>query len=364
MKKILVFAIFPAPYRTAIFDKLAEEYDVHVIFARNNDANRDPSWFSQNFNYKCTILSPETKKQVFVETKKSIREYDLVLFYDFASNFAIKLKLLCQAKKIPFVLNCDGSFDNKGFVKNIVKDFIVSGAKMYFASGEYAKRYFLNHGANEKDVIIHNFTSIFESDVLAQPLNIQEKNAIKQELGLSIDRKTVLSVGQFTYRKGYDFMLSGWKEMDAEYDLVIIGGGEDENLYKSITQEKGLKNVKLEGFKPKDVITRYMQACDVFVLPTREDIWGLVINEALACGVPVITTNRCIAGLEMIRQGENGFTVDIEDSAQLNARIKDTLSCEESEYNAMCHKALDSVRDFTIEYMCDKQISGIHKILK
>ena len=50
----------------------------------------------------------------------------------------------------------------------------------------------------------------------------------------------------------------------------------------------------------------YYQAADMLVFPTREDIWGLVINEAMANGLPTVSTDKCVAALEMIKQGENG----------------------------------------------------------
>ena len=58
-----------------------------------------------------------------------------------------------------------------------------------------------------------------------------------------------------------------------------------------------------------------------FVLPTREDVWGLVVGEAMAKGLPVITTNKCLAGLEMIRDGENGFVVAVENVQELADKI-------------------------------------------
>ena len=50
---------------------------------------------------------------------------------------------------------------------------------------------------------------------------------------------------------------------------------------------------------------------------TREDIWGLVINEALAAGLPVVSTNRCMAALEMVKNSKNGYIVDVENEVQL-----------------------------------------------
>ena len=50
-------------------------------------------------------------------------------------------------------------------------------------------------------------------------------------------------------------------------------------------------------------------AADVFVMPTREDIWGLVINEAMAYGLPVVSTDKCIAALELVKNGRNGYII-------------------------------------------------------
>lgn len=65
--------------------------------------------------------------------------------------------------------------------------------------------------------------------------------------------------------------------------LVIVGGGEEENQYRQYIADHNLENVQLVGFKQKEEIFEYYKAADLFVLPTREDIWGLVINEAMAC---------------------------------------------------------------------------------
>ena len=113
-------------------------------------------------------------------------------------------------------------------------------------------------------------------------------------------------------------------------------------------KENKLKNVKVIGYKSKDKIKQYYKAADIFVLPTREDIWGLVINEAMANGLPVVTTNRCIAGLELIDNGVNGFIIDVDDISELTNKIVRILE-DETLLIAMSKNNLNKIKTNTVE---------------
>ena len=110
----------------------------------------------------------------------------------------------------------------------------------------------------------------------------------------------------------------------------------------------GLSNVHFLSFQKKDRLAQLYQAADMFVLPTREDIWGLVINEALAYGLPTITTDRCVAGLELIEDGVNGYVVPVGDEKALAEKIRAVLS---SDREKMGQAALEKVRPYTLENM-------------
>lgn len=162
-------------------------------------------------------------------------------------------------------------------------------------------------------------------------------------------KKIVISVGQFIPRKGFDVLLSAWKDCNKEYELYIIGA-EPTKEYIDIKNRLKLDNVHFEGFKTKEILKKYYCAADLFVLPTREDIWGLVINEAMANGLPIITTNRCVAGLELVEDGVNGFIVPTEDSAALAAKINKILA-DDSLRQRMAMESLKRIRPYTIENM-------------
>ena len=84
------------------------------------------------------------------------------------------------------------------------------------------------------------------------------------------------------------------------------------------------------------------------MLPTWSDVWGLVINEAMAWGLPVITTDRCVAGMELVRNGVNGYIVPIQDTAALKEACTKILS---EDYAQMGKAALETIRPYTIENM-------------
>lgn len=359
MKKLLIYSIFPAPYRTAVFEGLNREFELTVLFERNSDANRDPSWFVNDFQYPCFILDNERGKEYMNNVLYGIRNFDAVGIYDYATVSAIRIIHLCKKHKIPYFLNCDGSFINRSFIKDKIKRYIIKDSSLCLASGEYAKQYYLTYGAKSKSIVIHKFSSLLEKDIVGHPLSVFEKRKIRSELNLPIDGKMVLTIGQFTHRKGFDVLLESWKKINNKYNLVIIGGGEDQKLYEDFIVKNALKNVSLLGYKSKEIVFKYYKAADLFILPTREDIWGLVVNEAMACGTPVVTTNRCIAGLELIDNGEQGYIIATESSDQIVISVEKIFK-DENVYRTMCENCLIRIQDYTIERMINRQLIAIN----
>lgn len=162
-------------------------------------------------------------------------------------------------------------------------------------------------------------------------------------------KKIVIAVGQFIHRKGVDVLLKAWAQCSEEYELYIIGGKPTPE-YIELVRKLNLKNVFFEGFKTKEELKQYYQAADLFVLPTREDIWGLVVNEAMANGLPVITTDRCGAGLELIKDGENGYIVPVEDEKALAEKMMYILEHDSLRDN-MKIKNLKCMKRSTVEEM-------------
>jgi len=166
----------------------------------------------------------------------------------------------------------------------------------------------------------------------------------------------LLSGAQFTPRMGFDVLLEAMAQLPAGIGCCIVGGEPTEE-YLAQAERLGLDHVHFVGFKRKPALAEYFKAADLFVLPTRKDIWGLVINEAMAHGLPVITTDKCIAGLELVKNGENGYLVPVNDITQLADRIAKILEIQESN---MGRKSLEIIKDYTIEKMAEQHIEYLN----
>ena len=359
MKKGLVLSTIPAPYRVNVFSEMSRHLKLDIYFEKKQDESYNKDFFCEKSFFR--ILTEKTGHAAYKESVRNLKQYAYVLVYEYSTITAMKLMQLCIRNRIPYFINCDGAFINHNLLKYMVKHYFISNATGCLANGTHAKEYFLHYGAREENIFQHHFSTLYEKDILQTCVTPEEKAALKEKLGLE-NRKTVIAVGRFIHSKGFDVLLKAWEKMPKAVNLIILGGGEKEDEYRQFIEMHHLANVTLLGFKPCKEVLRYFKACDLFVLPTRKDVWGLVINEAMACGLPVITTDRCIAGMELITNGENGYIVPVEDVDALTEKMKyilenDTLAA------AMGRASLERIRPYTIENIAKSHIFALQQKL-
>ena len=118
------------------------------------------------------------------------------------------------------------------------------------------------------------------------------------------------------------------------WSLVLLGDGPLKSDLRSLISDLRLQDsVLLPGFKQYDELPAYYALANAFVHPSKSEQWGLVVNEALASGLPVLVSDRCGCSPELVQEGMNGFTFDPEDQTQLTSLLlaMATLPTEERE---------------------------------
>ena len=353
--KVLFLTNVPSPYRVDFFNELGKYCDLTVVFEKNFSSERDSSWKKFSFdNFKGVFL-----KGINVSSDKSfsvsVTEYLKKGLYDhiIVSNIATPTGMLAisfmKAQRISYWLEGDGGFSKSGKgIKESIKRFFIKGAKGYFSTSSAHDKYYETYGADPSLIYRYPFTSISSSDIVSRPLNKSEKAELKNKLGIK-ESTCLISVGQFIHRKGFDVLLESARGLSKDVGIYIVGGVPTDE-YIAYKEKYSLNNVHFVSFMSKDALREWYDAADLFVLPTREDIWGLVINEAMAHGLPVITTDRCIAGLELVEDGLNGYIVPVNDPDILLKRITEAIQDEKS-LRLMGNRSLQTAAHYTIENM-------------
>lgn len=321
MNKLLIIGEFPAPYRVEVFADLAKHWPSKVYFEYQQDEKRTVEWLSR-VSVECNILDNPTAKKEFKQDIKNLKSYDAVILYNNCLKNAIILELFCKLKKVPCFINCDGCNDieETNPIKKAVKIFLMRGAAGYFAGGQSAVKYFEYYGADTEKIYLHNFTSLHDEDINKRLLTDDEKRKLKEKIGMQ-GKFNVVTVGRHIECKGFDIVLKVAKKIGESVNFYIVGG-EPSKENKQYKEDHELTNVHFIDFLGKDELREYYNAADLFVLMTRGDTWGLVINEAMANGLPVITTKRCVAGVELIEDDINGYIINVDDTQALVDKIE------------------------------------------
>lgn len=354
----------PSPYRVDFFNELGKTCDLTVILEKGASDERDDTWKSfAAINFKAIVLSGfkvATDKAFSPAVKKYLKQdaFDHIIVCNTFTPTGMYAIRYMQVHNIPYWIEGDGAFlERRGVVKKAVKTRFIQGAKGYFSTSETHDQYYEEFGA-ERDIIYrYPFSSVRDENVLDKPIAVSEKKQIRDTLNIC-EKAVVLSVGQFVYRKGFDILLQASSNLASSIGIYIIGGTATKAM-RNYVKKNDLSNVHFLPFQRPEKLRDYYKAADVFVLPTREDIWGLVVNEAMSCGIPVVTTEKCISGLEMVQDGVNGFIVPCENSQALSSAIAKILN-EDKEKMSMA--ALQTARCYTIQNMAKTHMTILKSV--
>lgn len=354
MKRVLFLTNFASPYRVHFFDELGKYMDVTVLYSdRVEDIkHRNADWFEKGEGgfrgVQLTRVASVGDENLCLDVLPWLnKKYDAIVIGGYSSPTAILAMTYLRFRGIPFYMEVDGGvIRQERKLKFLIKKSLVCLANRWLSTGVHTTKYLVHYGAREAKVQNYPFSSLYEKDILEAPVSQQDKEKLRTELNIP-EKHMVLAIGQFIHRKGFDILLRAAQNISPEAGIYIVGGEATEE-YLKLREELNLSNVHFLGFQKKDRLAQYYKAADLFVLPTREDIWGLVINEALAYGLPTITTDRCVAGLELIEDGINGYVVPVEDAAALAEKIDAVLS---DDLQRMGEAALEKIRPYTLENM-------------
>lgn len=195
--------------------------------------------------------------------------------------------------------------------KPLIK-LIIKTSNNFIASGIRSKEYLFSLGADTKKV------SVFMDDVNKDYFVEKSKELRSSKKRIKVSKHITtqhnfLFVGQLIERKGVLNLIKSYiifKSVNPDWGLIIVGYGKQEKFLKRYVREAGIKDIYFLGAIEQYGLPRIYVASDCLVLPSTEEVWGLVVNEALYCGLKVLVSSNCGCAPDLVKESVNGFTFD------------------------------------------------------
>lgn len=346
-------------------------YDVYIVLTDNKD--KEPYY---NLSYKVNLINLD----INFDTNWRLHIYKKVFSY-----FIKQVRYRRKLKKLLLEIRPDITISTLrreiNFI-NSIKDGSKKIGEIHFSRSHYRNMEYDGKGNFVKRFLsklwmaqlirelkkLSMFVTLSSEDN-DKWIEIKNKTYIYNPLSFFTDKvsdcnsKQVIAVGRYTYQKGFDMLIRSWRivnEKHPDWALKIYGGGEKKDFFK-LKDSLGLEeNVFLEP-STDNIIDKYCES-SIFVLSSRFEGFGMVITEAMACGLPAVSFTCPSGPRDIINDEEDGLLVENGNIKQLAEKISYLIENEELR-KEMGKKARINVERFKIENIAKQWVDLFDKVL-
>lgn len=382
-KRILYILSHPIQYLSPLLKKLAEQKEIdlkvfyltkHTLGGLDKQFGKKIEWDTpllEGYNYEL-IKNHSSKPAVsgsffgiinFGIIKKIRKEKpDIVIIHGwtyftnwiiFIFSFLFKAKLWMRAES-PL---------NQELIKRKVVLFIKKIALKYFLFkitdrflyiGKQNQEFYKYYGIKENKLVFAPYAVDNEQFSKQYNLYKNEVNEIKFNLGIPKENKIVLTVGKYMSKKRPLDIIEAHSLLNNEkVTLILLGEGHLRKKMEEKIKKENIKNVILTGFINQSEISKYYAVADVFVLAsTVGETWGLVVNEAMNFGLPVIVSDMPGSAYDLVENSENGFVFETGNINELSRHLKFIIENDEFRRNAKTI-SLYKIKEFSYDVMIE-----------
>jgi len=374
--RIALIQNIASPYIIPLFSRFAAvpEVDLQVYLMALSEKNRE--WVTRlGADYKYKVLPGFSinffKKNLFAfHINPSIVQElinsnpDLVFSSGYASLTNQLAFLYAKIYKKPFIVWSESTVNEPSYFRTVslpLVKFIVRHSDALVACGTRSREYLLSLGARPERIFTA-YCTVDTDSFKQQSAELKgQKENLKKEIGIR-NKQVIVYVGQLIERKGLKYLIKAYSQLKPEFDvaLLIVGGGIQKDELAELCRKDNIEEVFFCGYIQLDTLATYYVASDIFVLPSYEETWGRVLNEAMACGLPVISTTRVGAAADLIIDGVNGFVVEDKNTEQLCQALRKILSDSELK-QSMGSKSQQMIDEsFKIEHAVDGFMAAVN----
>lgn len=256
----------------------------------------------------------------------------------------------------------------RNFAKRLVKEGFFAGLKRlvdgFLAIGTLNREYYRHYGISDEKIISVPYAvdnAFFQAGAERAAAGREQ---LRRELGLAPGRPVILFVSKIEPRKRPADLLAAYLKLTKTIAvagppyLLFVGDGDQRIPLEEVVRDKELDSVRFLGFRNQTELPAYYDLCDVLVLPSVQEPWGLVVNEVMNAGRAVIVSDQVGCGPDLVRNGENGYIFEAGDISGLCQTLRRVLENRER-CQLMGQKSLEIINKWSFE----EDIRGLKKAL-
>ena len=356
--KVCWLTNYYSPYKMNVAELIGKEVELTMfMIGGKEDKNRNDEWIlKQDRSFKVVLIDKDFNSTI----NKLAVENDILIDSMYATSYGIKAVHYFRKNKKKTVLLADGGLAiNRGFIIDKLLSIIMKRHDYFFSSSKYTDDYFKYYKVDDHLIYHYNFFSLSKKDLIENEELFKKKEELRKELNID-DKFTFISVGQPIVRKGFDILLNAYiKSGLIEKANIYIVGGKPQKEIQDIVDKNNLTNVHFIDLITSKELKKYYGMADAFILTTRYDIWGLVINEAMSFGLKVITSNKCVAGLHFSDLSPDVLLSDVLDIDTYSEHMQNLFNG----YNRVSNINLNIIKEYSIENNAKGIVNNLNAII-
>lgn len=328
IRKALIITNVPSPYRVDFFYYLQSnfrQYQFYILYSSVKEDNRQWEIDSRKlinsyFLKSKTIKIKGTMDYKYIHVpwgaRKKINKInpDIIIGMEYNPTVLVALQWCLKMGK-PYISWTDGTLNsekNINAIQKLVRRYTIKNSAAYIASSSSARENQIFYGALSEKIFI-SFLTINIKEFM-QPIQKRNENQI-------------IYVGGLIKRKGVDLLIEALANIEENFYLVIVGDGPERRNLENQCIKCGLSDkVCFKGYLHKEQLLDMYRQSSIFILPTREDCFALVILEAMCSGLPIISSKFADGSRDLIDDKKGGFIIDPYDQKQFSSCIKMLLT--------------------------------------
>ena len=388
MRILIVHNLLWAHYKSSVFQALQHLVDqrsdtvMKVVQIARNEQSRaalatgaDGLAPTYTYNYELLFdryweeISLRERTQALFQQAAAFKPdvINLTGYYDPAQ---LMLLIWAKARGVRVIMQNESTEadQQRGGIKEQVKQWIFNRCDGFFCFGSQAADYLFQFGVSPGQILLRKNAVDNQALLTAYNQALPGRSNEQQRLGLRPNN--FIFVGRLAESKNLPLLLTCFAEArkqsanEQEWGLILLGDGiERERLQETIHALDLTEQVRLLPGRPWYRIPDVLALSNVLVLPSRSEPWGLVVNEAMACGLPVIVSDRCGCAADLVQDDRNGFVFDPDVPDELTGHLIQFMDGS-APAKQMGEAAQQFITQYSPEAVAQEMLDGFIKIAK